>query len=157
MYMANKRIRLRLTGIGETLTETAEKRLEASEDNILLPVCDNGRTMEDYETLGFPQDKIPKELIQRQKDYELGIELKDEDYDKVYSDVSLYEDQILFKVTDEYNTTLFIKGGFTISVLETCEEIDYIVDYLSLNWFERNWLLFLNLFRRKSKNIEDDI
>jgi len=146
MYMANKRIRLRLTGIGETLTETAEKRLEASEDNILLPTCDNGRTMEDYETLGFPQDKIPKELIQRQKDYELGIELKDEDYEEVYSDVSIYEDEIIFKVTDEDKTTLFVKGGYTINVLETCEEIDYIVDFLRLNWFERNWMLFLNLF-----------
>lgn len=129
------KIRLKLTGMSTELTESAEKRLEEIEDNILEPVCDNGRNLSWYEDMGFSQNKIPKELIERQKDFELGVEFKDEDYEEVYSDVSLYEDEIVFKVTDINKTTLYIRGGFTISVLETCEEIDDMVDYIKMNWF----------------------
>jgi hypothetical protein len=147
--MGNKRIRLHLTGIVEALTESAEKKLETSEENILEPVCDNGYNLAWYEDMGIKQDRIPKELIERQKEYELGVELKDEDYEEVYSDVSIYEDEIVFKITDENKTTLFVKGGYTISVLESCFEIDGMIDYLRMNWLERNWLLLINFFRRK--------
>lgn len=63
--------------------------------------------------------------------------------------MSLYEDEILFKVTTEDKTTLFIKGGFTIDVLESCEEIDLYVDFQRLSWIEKKYFLFLSLFRRK--------
>lgn len=152
-----KRIKLHLTGVGETLTQAAEKKLDVAEENILQPTCDNGRTMEDYENLNFPQDKIPKELIQRQKEYESGVRLEDEDFEPVYSDVSLYESDILLMVEDEDLTTIFLRdSGIKLTVLETVEEIDDYISYLSLSSFQKWWLgfklSFLNFFRgRKIK------
>ena len=154
--MKNKRIRLKLTGSGEALTKSAEKKLEAAEDNILEPTCEDGRTLQEYIDLGFPQEKIPQDLKDRHKQFESGVKLEDDDYEEVYSDVSLYEDEILFKVTTEDKTTLFIKGGFTIDVLESCEEIDLYVDFHNLSWFEKKYLLFLNFFRRKEKLTENN-
>lgn len=150
--MKNKRIRLRLTGIGETLTESAEKKLEEAEDNILEPTCENGKSLSWYEDMAI---KPPKDLVDKLKEFESGVKLEDDDYEEVYSDVSLYEDEILFKVTTEDKTTLFIKGGFTINVLESCEEIDLYVDFHNLSWIDKKYLLFLNLFRRKEELTED--
>ena len=150
--MKNKRIRLRLTGIGETLTESAEKKLEAAEDNILEPTCENGKNLSWYEDMAI---KPPKDLVDKLKEFESGVKLEDDDYEEVYSDVSLYEDEILFKVTTEDKTTLFIKGGFTIDVLESCEEIDLYVDFQRLSWIDKKYLLFLNFFHRKEKLTED--
>jgi Protein of unknown function (DUF2384) len=144
-----KRIRLQLTGFGEELTESAEKKLKETEDNILEPVCDNGHNLSWYEDMGIKQDKIPKELIERQKDFELGVELKDEDYEEVYSDVSIYEDEIVFKVTNSQKTILYVRGGYTVSVLESCDEIDTMVDYLRMNWFLKQWYIFLTFFAKK--------
>jgi hypothetical protein len=149
-----KRIRLQLTGLREILTESAEKKLEETENNILEPVCDNGYNLAWYEDMGIKQDKIPKELIERQKNFELGVELKDEDYKEVYSDVSIYEDEIVFKITDFEKTTLYVRGGFIISVLESCDKIDARVDYIRMNWFLKQWYLFLTFFRRKSNKTE---
>ncbi len=132
-----KRIRLHLTGVAEVITESAEKKLEKAEENILQPTCDNGRTMEDYENLNFPQDKIPKELIERQKEYELGVKLEDEDFEEEYSDISIFDDEILFKVTDVNGTVLFVKGGYTLQVLETVDEIDSYIEYQNLSWIEK--------------------
>lgn len=151
-----KRIKLHLTGVGETLTQAAEKKLDVAEENILQPTCDNGRTMEDYENLNFPQDKIPKELIQRQKEYESGVRLEDEDFEPVYSDVSLYESDILLMVEDEDLTTIFLRdSGIKLTVLETVEEIDDYINYLSLSSFQKWWLgfkvSFLNFFRGKKE------
>jgi hypothetical protein len=150
--MASKRIRLNLTGIGETLTESAEKKLEAAEDNILEPTCEDGKSLSWYEDMAI---KPPKDLVDKLKEFESGVKLEDEDYEEVYSNVSVYEDEILFKVTTEDKTTLFIKGGFTIDVLESCEEIDLYVDFHNLSWFEKKYLLFLNFFRRKEVLTED--
>lgn len=150
--MKNKRIRLRLTGIGEALTKSAEKKLEEAEDNILEPTCENGKNLSWYEDMAI---KPPKDLVDKLKEFESGVKLEDDDYEEVYSDVSLYEDEILFKVTTEDKTTLFIKGGFTIDVLESCEEIDLYVDFHNLSWFEKKYLLFLNFFRRKQELTED--
>lgn len=151
-----KRIKLHLTGVGETLTQAAEKKLDVAGENILQPTCDNGRTVEDYENLNFPQDKIPKELIQRQKEYESGVKLEDEDFEPVYSDVSLYESDILLMVEDEELTTIFLRDSdIKLTVLETVTEIDDYIHYLSLNSFRRWWLgfkiSFLNFFRGKKQ------
>jgi hypothetical protein len=157
-----KKIKLRLTGVGSVLTEAAEKKLEASEENVLQPTCDNGRTMEDYENLNFPQDKIPKELIQRQKEYELGVKLEDQDFEEIYSDVSIYAEDILLMVEDEDLTTIFLRNSdIRLTVLETVEEIDSFIEYLSLNSFLRWWLgfkiSFLNFFRGKKELQQTEI
>ena len=150
------RLRLCLTGVGEKLTDEAEKKLDDSEDNILEPVCDAGRTVEDYVNMGFPQDKIPKELIKRQKDFELGIELGDEDYVEVLSEVIVYEDEIT-NITQDVETEtslIFLKNLLTIRVLETPFEIDSIINYLRMSWFERNISVPFLTFSAKSYKTE---
>lgn len=151
------RLRLCLTGVGERLTDEAEKKLDDSEDNISEPVCDAGRTVEDYISMGFPQDKIPKELIQRQKDFELGIELGDEDYVEVLSEVIVYEDEIT-NITQDVETEtslIFLRNLITVRVLETPFEIDSMIDYLRMSWFDRNISVpFSNFFRRKTNKTE---
>ncbi len=140
-----KRIRLSLTGVAEVVTEAAEKKL--GKDNS-VPRCDSGHTREFYEDLNIPEDRIPKELIEREKSQDQEIELDDEDFEMVTSDVLLWEDQIKVMVTDAEFTTIFLQDGITIQVLETVEEIDYFLDYLQRNQFEkiRDYVLFL--FRR---------
>lgn len=130
--MAN-RIRLRLTGISKKLTEEAEKRLDESQESILEPVCDSGHSLEYYETIGFPQHKIPKELIERQKDFELGIELNDEDYEEVISQVVLYEDEISLITEDveNNNTILYLRNLIKLSVKEKPFEIDELIEKLN--------------------------
>lgn len=125
-----KRIRLSLTGIGEVLKESAEKKLE-NENSI--PRCDAGHTREFYEDLNVPEHKFPKELLEREK----GTELEDEDFEMVTSDILVYEDQIKLLVTDDEFTTIFLNDGLTITVLETTEEIDFYLDFLHRTWFEK--------------------
>ncbi len=146
-----KRLRLSLTGVAEILTEEAESKLEASEDGVLAPTCDNGRTLEDYENLGFPQNKIPKELIERTKEFEQGVELNDDDYEEIESDVVIYEEEIVMMVENvlEGTTSIFLKNGLNIRVAESPFEIDSYIDYLRMSWFEKKFNLFLSFFRRK--------
>ena len=146
-----KRIRLHLTGYGDVLTEDAEKKLEKG-DSYKIPTCDNGKTFDWYEDMAIP---IPPELEERLKVKDVGIKLLDEDFEEVYSDVSLYEDDIVFKVSDSEGTTIFVKGGYTISVLESVDEIDAYVDYMNRNWLEKIRDYFLSLFRRKNNRINN--
>lgn len=125
-----KRIRLSLTGIGEVLKESAEKKLE-NENSI--PRCDAGHTREFYEDLNVPEHKFPKELLEREK----GTELQDDDFEAVTSDILLYEDQIKVMVTDDEFTTIFLNDGLTITVLETVEEIDFYLDFIHRSWVKK--------------------
>lgn len=154
-----KRIRLSLTGIGEVLTEAAEKRLEKGE-SYQTPTCSNGRTAEFYDDIGIP---IPPDLEAKLKQKDKGIELEDTDFEAVTSDVILYEDQIKVMVTDDEFTTIFLSDGLTITVLETSEEIDYYLDFLHRTWFEKIKDSVFMFFRRikwkikgtKKVNLED--
>lgn len=147
-----KRIKLSLTGVGETLTQAAEKKLETGED-YQVPTCKNGLTEEQYIDLGV---KLPEDLIKKIKQQEEGVKLEDEDFEEVYSDVSLYAEDILLMVEDEHLTTIFLRNSdIRLTVLETVEEIDSFIDYLSLSSFQRWWLgfkiSFLNFFRGKKE------
>lgn len=129
-----KRIRLSLTGVGNVLTESAEKKLEKGE-SYKTPTCDNGKTASWYEDMNIP---IPDELELKLKQQDEGVKLEDGDFEEVYSDVSIYEDDILLKVTDEDFTTIFVRGGdVTLTVLETVDEIDSYIEYMNRGWFER--------------------
>ena len=139
-----KRIRLHLTGIGEELTEAAEKKLEQETDE--TPTCDAGRNREWYDDMAIP---IPQELKDKEKIFNQGVKLEDEDFEEYETEVLVYEDQIKLMVESEGLTTIFLKDGLTIVVLESVEAIDGYIDYLNMNWFERNYLLFLNFFRQK--------
>lgn len=145
-----KRIRLHLTGVAEVITELAEKKLEKAED-FQIPVCSNGKNADFYDDIGIP---LPPDLVEKLKNQDKGVELKPEDFEEEYSDISIFDDEILFKVTDVNGTVLFVKGGYTLQVLETVDEIDSYIDYMSRNWLEkiRDYVLFF--FRRKSKEQE---
>jgi len=127
-----KRIRLSLTGVGEVLKESAEKKLEKESS---IPRCDSGHTREFYEDLNIPENKIPKELIEREKNQD--VELEDDDFEMVTSDIIVYEDQIKFMVTDDEFTTIFLNDGLNLTVLETSEEIDYYIDFMERTWFDK--------------------
>lgn len=125
------RLRLQLTGFSKVLTEEAEKRLEASEESILEPVCDNGHTLEYYESMGFAQHKIPKELIERQKDFELGIEIdEDNDYEDLLSEVVIYEDEISVIIEDAQMevTIIYLRNLMKITVREKPFEINLMIE-----------------------------
>jgi len=128
-----KRIRLSLTGIGEVLTEAAEKKLEKGE-SYQTPTCSNGKTAEFYDDIGIP---IPPDLEAKMKQKDKGIELEDDDFEAVTSDILVYEDQIKLIVTEEDFTTIFLNDNLTITVLETSEEIDFYLDFLQRSWFEK--------------------
>lgn len=150
-----KKIKLRLTGVGSILTEAAEKKLEASED-YQVPKCNNGYTVEFYDDLGV---NIPPELEAKLKQQDKGVELEDQDFEEVYSDVSIYAEDILLMVEDEDLTTIFLRNSdIRLTVLETVEEIDGYIDYLSLSSFQRWWVGFKmdvsNLFRGKKQQTE---
>lgn len=148
-----KKIKLRLTGVGETLTQAAEKKLEQSED-YQVPTCKNGLTEEQYIDLGV---KLPEDLVQKLKEQDKGVELEDQDFEEIYSDISIYNTDILFKVSDEEVTTIFVKGGYTLSVLETCDEIDEYEELMSRNWLEKIRDYFLFFFRRKKETQQTEI
>lgn len=147
-----KKIKLSLTGCGSVLTEAAEKKLETQED-YQIPTCDNGKNADWYDDMNIP---LPDSLVKKIKQQETGVELKDEDFEEVYSDVSLYESDILLMIEDEDLTTIFLRNSdIRLTVLETVEDIDDYISYLSLNSFQRWWLgfkiSFLNFFRGKNK------
>lgn len=153
-----KKIKLSLTGVGSILTEAAEKKLETQED-YQVPKCNNGYTVEFYDDLGVD---IPAELEEKLKQQDKGIELEDQDFQEVYSDVSVYEEDILLMVSDEDLTTIFLRNSdIRLTVLETVEEIDDYISYLSLNSFHRWWLgfkiSFLNFFRGKKEIQQTEI
>lgn len=102
---------------------------------------------------------LPTSLVEKLKQQDKWVKLEDEDFEEVYSDVYIYNTDILFKVTDEEVTTIFVKGGYTIQVLETCDEIYDYEEYMSLNSFQKAWMEFKiavsNLFLRKNKTTTD--
>ncbi len=143
-----KKIKLRLTGVGSVLTQAAEKKLEKGED-YQIPTCENGKTADWYDDMNIP---LPDSLVEKLKKQDKGIKLEDEDFEEVYSDVSVYQEDILLMVSDEDLTTIFLRDSdITLTVLETCEDIDSYIEYMSLNSFQRVWLAVSNLFSRKNK------
>ena len=136
-----------LTGFGEVLTESAEKKLEQG-DSIRTPTCDNGKTADWYEDMGI---KLPEELEERLNKQDKGIELEDEDFEEIYTEIMVYLDDIKLAVTDRGLTTVFLKDDLTITVTETADEIDSFIDFLEMTWFDR-LRLDLNIFCGKIKN-----
>lgn len=139
-----KRKRLLLTGFGEVLKESAEKRLENQENS--LPRCDAGHTREFYEDLNVPENKFPKELLEREK----ASVVEDDDFEEVYTEIMVYLDDIKLAVTDRDLTTVFLNDDLTITVTETVDEIDSYIDYLEMTSWDRFKADF-NIFLRRMK------
>lgn len=141
-----KRKRLLLTGYGEVLKESAEKRLEKQENAV--PRCDAGHTREFYQDLDIPEDKIPQSLKDREKE----LDVEDDDYEEVYTEIMVYLDDIKLAVTDRDLTTIFLNDDLTLTVTETVEEIDNYIDWLEMNWwdkFKADYSIFLRRIKIK--------
>jgi len=138
-----KRIRINLTGVGNIVIDQNNRK----EDGI--PRCDNGHDRTFYEDLGLPENKIPQELKDREK--ALDDEFEDVEVEEVYSDVVVYEDQIKCVIEnsdDEGYTTVFLKGGMLITVLESALEIDSYLDYVHMSWWDKQKMVFKSFLRR---------
>ncbi len=122
-----KRVKIKLTGIGEVLTKEAEEKLERGVDSAVFEdlTCGDGRTRTDYENLGM---KVPEDLIQKEKEFNNGIILEDEDFEDLEYPVRLYEDEIVGYVRPEEVTIIYTKTGLIFSVKETVEEIDELIE-----------------------------
>jgi len=132
-----KRIRLNLTGVGDVLIDQEKEPIDT------VPRCDNGLTMEQYEDLDIPYDKIPQELKDRKK----ALDNIEEEVEEVYSDIIVYEDQIKAVIEDDEGyTTIFLKDGLLLTVLESALDIDSYLDYVQLSWIEKQFLLFKSFF-----------
>lgn len=139
-----KRKRLLLTGFGEILKESAEKRLEGQENSV--PRCDAGHTREFYMDLDVPEERIPQEL----KDREKASVVEDEDFEEIYTEIMVYIDDIKLAVTDRGLTTVFLNDDLTITVTETADEIDSFIDYVEMTTWDRFKADF-NIFLHRMK------
>jgi len=139
-----KRYRILLTGVGSQLTELAEKKLDEKE-SYKIPTCSNGKTASWYEDIGIP---IPSDLAQKLKEQEQGVELDDEDYEEVHSDIMVYTDEIKLIVSDYEGTTIFLKDDLRITVLESVEDIDLYLDFIERSWFTKQKDLFSMFFAK---------
>ena len=132
-----KRIRLNLTGVGEVVIN------ESNRNDYGIPKCNNGHSREFYEDLGLSEDKIPQEI----KDKEKALDNIEEEVEEVYSDIIVYEDQIKAVIEDDEGyTTIFLKDGLLLTVLESALDIDSYLDYVQLSWIEKRLLLFKSFF-----------
>lgn len=128
-----------LTGVNEVLKKEALDKLN-KEDGI--PRCDNGNTREFYEDLNVPESKIPQELKDREKEEDLDA---DENYEEVYSLIALYPSDISLMVSEEEETTVFLRGSnLTISVIEYAEEIEDLIEISRRNWLTRLYYKLIN-------------
>ena len=122
-----QRLRLKLTGRGEILTKEAQEKLDKENEAVMFEdlTCDAGRTREQYESLAM---KVPQDLIEKEKNFEKGIDLTDDDFEVLEYPARIYEDEIIGYVTSEDDTVIFVKTGLTFTVKETVEEIDELID-----------------------------
>jgi hypothetical protein len=144
-----QRNRIFLTGVGEVLKKEVEEKLdtleEESDENVK---CDNGNTKAFYDELGvdLPEDLVEK-LEARNKSFSFG----DDDYEEVYSDVLIYEDDIKFVLTGETGTIVYLKGNIRIGVLETVEEIDDYLSYYHMSFLEKLLQNIKYMFSKKEE------
>ena len=121
------RKRLKLTGTSEVLTEKAQEKFDKIEGGSMFEdlTCEHGRTRENYESLGI---KIPESLLEKERDFDKGVKLEDDDFEVEEYPVRIYEDEIVGYVRSDEDTIVFTKTGITFTVKETVEEIDELID-----------------------------
>lgn len=118
---------LKLTGVGEVLTKEAQEKLDKENTTVVFEdlTCENGKKRSWYEDMGM---NVPKDLIEKEKNFENGIELEDEDYESLETPLRIYEDEIVAYVTSEDTTLIFTRTGITFTVRETVEDIDRLIE-----------------------------
>ena len=131
-----KRKLLKLTGIGEMLTEEAQQRAEKIEPTTFQDIeCENGRTREEYENLGI---RVPKDLIAKEKAFNAEDMFEDEDYEQVASPCTLFLDELVgYVASSEGDTVIFTREKYTFNVLETVQEIDMQIEYLQMSFLQK--------------------
>ena len=113
------RNRLQLTGLGEALTKAAQEKLEQEDDLFFEDLtCEDGRTREQYESLGI---KIPKDLIDKEKAFDKEFDL---DYELIEFPCTIYEEEIVGFLESKEKTTIYTKNSLAFSVKEKVSEIN---------------------------------
>ncbi len=122
-----KRKLLKLTGIGEVLTKEAQDKLDSAQNTLVFEdlTCSNGYKREWYESMNIP---IPDDLKEKEKEFELGVELEDEDYEILEYPCRIFQDEIVGYVHSKDDTIIFTKTGLTFTVKDKVEEIDQQIE-----------------------------
>ena len=115
---------IKLTGIAEKVKEEVQERLDVEEQDMPTMfedlVCDNGYSRSWYEDMGI---KVPQDLIEKEKYFELGAELDDEDFEVIEYPCHVFSDEIIGYIEEDVRTLVYIKGGTIFQVKEKAEEI----------------------------------
>jgi len=118
------------------MTEEAEKKLEAYEqESWEEPVDNNGKNKDYYDSLGLP---APKELIEREKNIDKGIEITDEDYHWFETECSIRLSKYVMCIDDaEEGSIIYLSNGTHVSVLEDSDDVNAQIWWLTRSRWEK--------------------
>lgn len=140
--------RLHLTVLRKELTEAAEKRLEELDIYDENPKDSNGKTREYYENLGLP---VSKEITDKEKLLNGGIELTDDDYDFYETECTVNLDNFAMVIDDiEEGSSLFLSDGTFVNILEDSAEVNAQIWWLTRSKWEK-FKEFISSIKRKFK------
>ena len=158
---------LSVTVVQEVLTEEAIAKLDAQEGTLFEDLtCDSGKTRENYQDLGM---KIPASLLEKEKNFGKDQDLEDEDFDILFKSALFKLSDFKLVVDNEediFGSTIFLKGGITLTVQEQAYEIWEQIEWENRNsWVKfKNWLWhlktnnFISLyFRRRKMNSKENL
>jgi len=169
-------IYINVTVAAEVLTEDAQKRINEhnskTEDSDLEPKDESGHTAEWFRDLALP---VPKDLekaeaqwvkrMNRGQEDEQGYQTTDEDFVELYRGgfFPLKDFRLAVANFDE-GSTIFLKGNYTLDVLEDVDEIYGIIHYETrgrceriTDWFYFKWINIPFIRRKRLKKINDNI
>lgn len=145
---------LHLTSLQKILTDEAEAKIEAYQENSEQVKDDQGRSTEYFiDSLGI---QPPKDLLDKEKLLDKGLELTEEDYIYLEVDCNIRLSQLSMTqdcVEEDYVCIVWLKDGTFVQVLQTSAEIEAQIIYLQRNVFEkiRDWIK--NKLNRKVKQL----
>jgi len=147
---------IHVTIVNEVLTEAAMKKLDDLEGTEFEDLtCDAGRTREQYLDLGMA---IPKDLLEKEKNFGKAQNLEDEDFEFTFSPGFFPLEEFKLCVGTHFGSTIFLHDGITLSVDDDPEEVEFEIEWCQRNAWDKlkNWWWHLKrnnfialYFRRK--------
>lgn len=162
--------KLYLTAVITVPSEEGQKRIDEAlekENAGIFQVFqdEHGYTREFYENVA---GKVPKHFEEEEKEFyknntnseitEDGqIFLKNEELEYEFLDYLVPLKNII-DITDvqEIGSIITLKNGMAVHVEETVEEINFYIDYINRNFWQRSLDYFKSLFRRIRNKITDN-
>ena len=126
---------LYLTGLAEQPNKEGQEKLKNANDDKLPQI--------NYESLGI---RAPKGEVER--DEYGSVILDDEDFEYVETECTISLNSYLGCVDDlEFGSRVYTTSGVAFRILETCEEVTSYIEFVQMNWFERNFSVFKSFLR----------